>query len=67
MKEIKTTTIRITTEAHEKLRDLAYIHRTTITELINGFVGVKNRNKIVYARNKKALTTFEKLMLKKKS
>lgn len=40
----KTTTIRIRREAHDKLRQMAYDQRRSISDIINVFVGVREKN-----------------------
>lgn len=39
-----TTTIRIRREAHDKLREMSYVQRRSISDIINVFAGVKERS-----------------------
>ena len=74
MKLNSTTTIRIRREAHDKLREMAYNQRRSISDIINVFAGINERShhKVgeIDKRKKhirvRPLTTLEKLMREKK-
>lgn len=70
----KTTTIRIRREAHDKLREMSYVQRRSISDIINVFAGVNERShhkvgekdkRVGKHVRKSPLTTLEKLLLKK--
>jgi len=69
-----TTTIRIRRETHDRLREMAYIQRRSISDIIAVFAGVKERShhKVGEIDNRKKhvrvkpLTTLEKLMRDRK-
>lgn len=69
-----TTTIRIRRETHDKLREMAYNQRRSISDIIAVFAGVKPRSHHTVGEKDKRvgrhvrktpLTTLEKLLLKK--